>query len=448
MPNDLPFYVVLCLFSLALAAFSVLLARDRIRFPEAFLRQIEPAAPPAQTPAVRLSTWRVAIDARSMIGQSADDRTFGIGTYLKNLVLQLADQDKETQYILWSSALKHGTPTWYDEFIRSRQNFRGVHVRLPNRFVDRAAYSTGLHFLDELIGRVDVSYEVNYFPLRPAGAYSICTVHDLAFRDDRFRRRLRTERAAWQVAQADKITTVSEASKKVILAEVKGVREDQLEVVYGAADEQFNPTFAKQELKRVRETHGLPDRYFVYVGEAIARKNLPTLIHGFQMMRARSPEVVLLMVGFGQDKLLDLIRSTDPTCDPANVRAIGYVPREDLPSLYHAARALVWPSRDEGFGLPLVEAMSTGQMIVTSNIPAAREIAEGVAIFFDPDRPDDIRDRLLRALDMSDEERTDLIEAGVRRVNERYSWEASARAMLDLFARGFRARAVRRGKGV
>ena len=315
---------------------------------------------------------------------------------------------------------------------------------MPNRMIDRAAYSTGRYFFEELIGRVDVSYEANYFPMRAGRAYSICTVHDLAFRDDRFRRRVLTEEAAWWSARADKITTVSQASKKVILAKVKGVREDQVEVIYGAADERFNRAFAKRELKRVRDVHGLPERYFLYVGEAIARKNLPMLIRGFQMVRARSPEVFLVMVGFGQSELLDLIRSTDPGCDLANVRAIGYVAREDLPSLYHAARALVWPSRDEGFGLPLVEAMSTGQLIVTADIPASREIAGGDAIFFDPDRPDEIRDRLLSALNMSDEERSGLIETGVRRVNERFSWKTSARAMLELFAEGFRASGVRR----
>lgn len=423
-------YLLACV---AGAVLSVLISRRHVRPFHRWARRIEPSTP---APAL-LSRWRVAIDARPMIGHlvGTEYRTYGIGQYLRSITEELAKQDQATQYILWSSSFKGTTPAWYDEFVRSHHNFRAVHLKLPNRVVDQLALRQQLRFLNEVVGSVDVSYEANYFQIRPAGAYSICNVADLSFGSTRNKRSGRLqEEAAWLAARADKLTTVSNASKARILKEIPGLVDDDIEVIYGAADSLFTPSTARVGRADVVRKYNLPTRFFLYVGEATARKNAGLLIQAFQRVRLAHSDACLVFVGCSVDD----IRQGLPGLDLTGIRAIDYVPRADMPSLYGAATALVYPSREEGFGLPVVEAMSTGQVVIISKDAALVEVAGDAAISVES-TAEAIASSMLRVHEMNDSERTRLVDAGLQRVRL-YSWATSAKRLLALFEAGMRMR--------
>ena len=237
---------------------------------------------------------------------------------------------------------------------------------------DQLALRQQLRFLNEVVGSVDVSYEANYFQIRPAGAYSICNVADLSFRSRRNTRSGRLqEDAAWLAApQADKLTTVSNTSKARILKEIAGLSEDDVEVIYGAADSLFTPSVASTARTAVILKYQLPKQYFLYVGESTARKNAGLLVQAFQQVRRAHPNTCLVFAGCS----IDEVRQGLPGLDLTGVRAVDYVIRADMPAIYGAATALVYPSREEGFGLPVVEAMSTGQTLRAGLYPLSRRI--------------------------------------------------------------------------
>jgi len=391
------------------------------------------------------SRRRVAIDARPMIGlRQADGQfaTYGIGNYLIHLTKELVSQDKDTEYVLWSASWKVCFPEWYTAFVSTHHNVRAVHIRLPNHVVDLLSFWR-FRFLHELVGVVDASYEANYFPIKPGNAFSICTVHDLSFRRDPTFRRARgwQEEAAARAGLADKITTVSDASRTLILDHtrnwVKNVRPENVVVVHGAPDSQFNPHFADQHLAEVRQRYDLPKLYFICSGEPVARKNFPALIQAFQTLRSSLPDYYLIMTGFDQAQLKTAVGG-----NLEHVRALGYVPEKHLPSLFRGAQALIYPSVDEGFGLPVVEAMSTGQVVVTSNIAALREVTGGVSITSDTD-PNAIALAMSTVANMDASERRRLIERGLAN-SRRFTWSASAATLLRVIHEGIALK--RRGR--
>ncbi|MDD5707125.1 MAG: glycosyltransferase family 1 protein [Kiritimatiellae bacterium] len=129
-----------------------------------------------------------------------------------------------------------------------------------------------------------------------------------------------------------------------------------------------------------RQRHALPRRYLLFVGDLAPRKNFGNMLRAWELLRRGDPELGLVLVGApaGAD-----VRPAPGLCLP------GYVADADLPAIYAQARALLYPSWDEGFGLPVLEALAAGCPAVCSG-GAPAEFAEGVAAFCDPADPDDI----------------------------------------------------------
>jgi glycosyltransferase involved in cell wall biosynthesis len=420
------------------AVVGVILARGIVR-PSHLVRRISHP----EAPAIKVARRKIAIDARPMIGEPMGPgnayRVFGIGHYLRNLTLELAEADSGMDFVLWSSALKHLPPKWFDEFASSHKHVRSIHLKLPNQAIDFAALHGRLKFLEDFIGPVDVSWEVNYFPVRPGDAYSICTVHDLSFETREFRRSrgAYNERSARNAGLADKITTVSEASRRVILDSLQDVSPQKVEVVYGAASRIFEATRAETRIRSVREAYDLPANYFLFAGEAAPRKNLPNLVRAFQVVRVKHPDLHLVMIGLRFEELERLIWSSSDHAELTNVRVLGYVPEHDLPAVYAAGRALVYPSFDEGFGLPIVEAMKSGQIVIASDIPTSREVGLDAPLFVDPHRHESIAQGMFDVLNYAESSRSAKINRGLV-VADRFSWQQSAAQMLRLFEEGCR----------
>jgi glycosyltransferase involved in cell wall biosynthesis len=113
------------------------------------------------------------------------------------------------------------------------------------------------------------------------------------------------------------------------------------------------------------------------------------------------------------------------------VRFLGYVPDEDLPALYSGALLLAFPSLYEGFGLPVLEAMACGTPVLTSNVSATAEVADGAALLVDPRSVDALASALGRLL-TDDALRADLRRRGLARAAE-FSWERTARETLSVY---------------
>jgi glycosyltransferase involved in cell wall biosynthesis len=225
-----------------------------------------------------------------------------------------------------------------------------------------------------------------------------------------------------------------------------GVPREKLRTVYASADKSFRPITDPSALVAVRTKYRLPDEPFLLMvvkghqvvgqaagGELTPRKNVALAVEAYGGMRARAlgdgltvPPLVVLGIGIPERLTPEVVaRYTDPGA----VHTPGFVEFDDMPALYSMARALVFPSRYESFGIPIVEAMACGCPVVTATTSACPEVAGGAAILVDPDDVDGLAHAMYR-VSLDDALAEDLRRRGLRRSKE-FSWSASARTLLE-----------------
>jgi glycosyltransferase involved in cell wall biosynthesis len=251
------------------------------------------------------------------------------------------------------------------------------------------------------------------------------TVHDLDFIRHPDRLTPDAQRYYGQVAvavhRADAIIAVSHATRDDLVS-LLGVDADTVTVIHEAADPLFGPP--------KEDSSGEPIRYFLMVGTIEPRKNHETLLDAYAVYRCAAADPAALIVagaeGWHADRTVARLR------EEPGVTWLGTVTPEALVPLYHGALALLMPSWDEGFGLPVIEAMASGTPVAISTARALIEIAGNAAVTA---APDDTR-AWVAAMHRLDETslRADLRERGYRQA-ARYSWERAARETADVYDR-------------
>ncbi len=364
---------------------------------------------------------RIAIDARKL-------RDYGIGTYVRNVLKELARQDRANEYVL----ICH-------------PDHRGMAADLGPNF--QAApdasrpYSVAEQFsvpLDLRRFKVDLLHEPHYVlpPFVPCPA--VVTIHDCIHL--RFPQYLPNKLAhvyartfLWIAThQADRIITVSEASKRDILQYFR-IPPEKIEVIYNGIDERFWTPPPEEEMDRVRQRYQLTDPFILYAGNIKPHKNLVRLIAAFDRLHREGFDTLkLLIIGDEISKYATLRRAVHRHKLHKHVRFLGFVSDHTLAALYRLAAVFVFPSLYEGFGLPPLEAMASGTPVVTSNVSSMPEVAGDAALLVDPCDEEAIAGGVRRAL--TDETlRADLRARGLARARE-FSWSRAVERVREIYA--------------
>ncbi|MCS7285612.1 MAG: glycosyltransferase family 1 protein [Anaerolineae bacterium] len=196
-----------------------------------------------------------------------------------------------------------------------------------------------------------------------------------------------------------------------------------------AADPAFQPCLP-HEREAVRLKYKLPERFILFVGSHKPHKNLENLLKAFARTRART-NAILAIAGPGSRNSWRLRALAQKLGLENSVRWLGRVPDDDLPALYSASAAFVFPSLYEGFGLPVLEAMSCSAPVICSDIPALREVAGEAAFYFNPLSPDSIAQAIDTVME-NQELRKDLTERGLARA-AMFSWDKSAHQTIAFY---------------
>ncbi len=210
--------------------------------------------------------------------------------------------------------------------------------------------------------------------------------------------------------------------------------QDRVEVVYGAAGPGFVPLADDEARQRVAARFGVRGRFLLSVGTLEPRKNLRRLLEAYGELPAdlRQRHPLLLVGGSGwKHGHTDSYLESRP--ELACVRRLGWVDDDDLVALYSCTELFLYPSLVEGFGLPVVEAMACGTAVLTSKVSSTAEVAGDAALLVDPASVADIR-RGLEELLTRDGARRRLRERA-RPQAARFSWDKSARRVLELYDR-------------
>jgi glycosyltransferase involved in cell wall biosynthesis len=230
------------------------------------------------------------------------------------------------------------------------------------------------------------------------------------------------------VNAADGIITLSQFVADG-LHQYLGVAKDRLTVIPCGVDiRRFGANKDQEQSAQIRKRYGLPERFYLFVGSPAVHKNLRLVVEAFA---SNGNKQVFFPVAITHHKEAGSVfeqtaRLIDERGLNDSFRFLGYVPQEDLPPLYAAAQALLYPSLHEGFGIPPLEAMASGTPVVTSNRASLPEVVGDAAIIIDPTQPEALVEALHKVNDALT--RQSLIEKGLVRARA-FSWERTAELM-------------------
>ena len=382
---------------------------------------------------------KVAIDIR----RSTD---FGVGTYIRNIVRALSRLDRQNRYYLI------GSPHKASEIGPLPANFHSISFNEPD---DSArgyfAFRTTVRRLE-----CDVVHIPHLFWIpRALPCPYVMTVHDVlehmarARGQSDMRRSLHFHMTRRVLRGAARIFAVSHFTKSE-LEKLFGIPGRRIETVYNAIDERFLRGHASEaDHEFIAQRYQVNYPFLLYAGRISPHKNLVRIIEAFSALKAALgkdalyPDLKLIIIGDELSKHPDLRRTVIKSGVHNDVRFLGFVPIEVLRIFYDEAKVFVFPSLYEGFGLPPLEAMAHGTPVVTSNTSSLPEVVGNAAVLVNPENVFEIMRAIHRVL--VDQELREKMKRRSSEQLKRFSWDSSARHVLEVYEKIWSARTTHSG---
>jgi glycosyltransferase involved in cell wall biosynthesis len=365
-------------------------------------------------------------------------RQGGNETYIRQLILALAELDQENRYSIYL-AEREAVEEWRSLFARAYPNFSVRRLPRPTPIV-RAPVALAVELRRRPVDLLHVQYTAPPFCPVPV----VATIHDLAFEHhpETF-----TRRGSWQMKltvrrtarRAARVATVSEFSREDLLRTYR-LSPEKVVVTYNGVEPRFQPIPEDpREAASVRERWGIAGPYILALGSLQPRKNLPRLIRAYGALRRRHPRINHQLVIAGRDLWLtgEIHRQVAEEPWAREIVRTGYVPDEALPALYRNADLLVYPSFFEGFGLPPIEAMACGVPVVTSQVGSLPEVCGEAAAWIDPYDEASI-ERVIFEVLTSPTRQASMRAAGLEQAR-RFDWQQTAHRTLALYREAFQS---------
>ena len=231
------------------------------------------------------------------------------------------------------------------------------------------------------------------------------------------------------INKCKKIITVSNSEKDKIEKLFK-TNKLNVEVVYNAADERFiNCNITNNDLQKQFD---LPSQFILFHGNTDPKKNTGNVFKALSILKNKySIEIDLVITDLGVSFIKKIAKKTNSLDVLNQIKSVGYISTDKMPYLYSVSSLFLYPSLREGFGLPILEAMSCETPVITSNSSSMPEVAGNAAYLIDPKNPDQIAEAM--AIMLNDSlKRNEFIEKGKKNIL-RFSWEDSAKQTLKIY---------------
>jgi glycosyltransferase involved in cell wall biosynthesis len=371
------------------------------------------------------NAMRIAIDIRKI-------NEFGVGTYIWNLVRNLAAIDLRNEYLL----------------IGSHRNFHELGP-LPWNFkqlYQPEEETLWMHHISVPFALRRQNVDILHVPHHEAPLFSpsrlVVTIHDcvhLLFPQEdsskfrNYRSYLQTKRV---VESARHILTVSKSTKEDLI-NIFRLPDSKISVVHNALDERFAFDHSPGERKQVLERYQLKDPFVLYAGKIRPHKNLHRLIEAFAVLKSelmdneKYKNLKLIIIGDELSKHQYLRLTVIRSGAQQDVRFFGFVPYPILRVFYESATLFAFPSLYEGFGLPPLEAMANRTPVIASNTSSLPEVLDDAAVLVNPENVFDIA-RGMKHILLDETLREKLVQRGIDQV-ARFSWRQAAVKVVETY---------------
>ena len=371
-----------------------------------------------------------------------DAKPSGVGLYVFNLIEALSRLESSESFEL-GLAYQPGLKNWlkgdldFPDNLKHYQNLYQIPlpVRATNFFID---YLPGLFpsYIESILGNIDIFHSTNYTIYPYQNIQKVISIYDLSFIKypehvdsvvQQYAKRL-TKCLKW----TDAVITISESSKQDIVNYLNFPAE---KVFVTPLASRYNPEFLNklnlnQEIQNYNFDFSKP--YLLFVSTIEPRKNIRSIIQAFNWLKQKHKiDHQLVLIGRKGWKYAPIFESIQSSPWKNEIHHLNYLSDELVALFYSKADVFVYPSHYEGFGLPVLEAMTLGAPVVASNTSSIPEVAGDAAILIDPNDFMQIAEALLMVI--SDRKfRQDLISKGKTRANF-FSWENTAKKTLEAY---------------
>jgi glycosyltransferase involved in cell wall biosynthesis len=336
----------------------------------------------------------------------AFENSTGLGHYSRTLITDLANFSKENNYWLFTpKKTKLFSPTQANITIVTPEKY--LHKKL------KAVWRSNWIKQDIKTNDIDIYHGLSHeipVNIQHTKVKTIVTIHDLIFEKyleqfsaiDRLIYRKKFTNAC---KNANAIIAISEQTKQDII-ELYKIAPEKIKVCYQSCNDIFRYEVSDNEKEKIRTTYNLPQQYFLSVGSIIERKNLLNLVKAMAANKEKL-DIPLIVIGGGKghyykeikqfiaqnglEKIVIFLNENE-----AIKNTKGFRTSADFPAIYQMATAMLYPSFYEGFGIPVLEALSCNLPVITSNVSCLPETGGKAALYVNPNSVDEIANAMLQ----------------------------------------------------
>ncbi|HJX46077.1 MAG TPA: glycosyltransferase family 1 protein [Patescibacteria group bacterium] len=367
---------------------------------------------------------KIVIDARLYGLENA-----GLGRYVINLVKELSKIDKENNYVIFLRKKYFNELELPDNWKKVLTDFRHY------GFLEQALLPLYIYKEKPNI----VHFPHFNVPLFYFGNY-IVTIHDLLMHSFKgievttrnrcfyLLKRFGYKIVFWAAVKlSKKILVPSNVVKKELIDYYK-VHSNKVEVTHEGLDEEFIDSKLLDE--ELLNELNIKKPYLIYVGNAYPHKNLDKAIDAVKDFNNDEKKNLTFLIISSRNVFVQRLKEkVVKTNSSSFVKILGFITDNKLGIIYKNSLAFIYPSLSEGFGLQGLEAISSGTLVLASNIPVFKEIYDGHVLYFDPASVDSIKNSIKEAFNIDAEKRKQIIKEGKSFI-KRYSWDKMARETL------------------